>query len=50
MQALHLIFDTRHTEILWGSSGAEAADDPSDFRDFSLLELQSCTSENTRSK
>jgi len=50
MQVLHLIFDTRHTEILWGSSGAEAVDDPSDFGDFSLLDLQSCTSEKTRSK
>jgi hypothetical protein len=39
MQVLHLIFDTRHTEILGGSSGAEAADDPGDFGDFSLLEL-----------
>ncbi len=50
MQVLHLIFDTRHTDILWGSSGADAADDPSDFGDFSLLDLQSCTSENARSK
>ncbi len=50
MQVLHLIFDTRHTEILWGSSGADAADDPSDFGDFSLLDLQSCTSEKTRTK
>jgi hypothetical protein len=50
MQALHLIFDIRDTEILWGSSRADAADDPSDFGDFSLLDLQSCTSEKTRSK
>jgi hypothetical protein len=44
----HLICDTRDTEILWGWSGADAADDPSDFGDVSLLDLQSCTSENTR--
>ncbi len=37
-------------DILWGSSGADAADDPSDFGDFSLLDLQSCTSENARPK